>query len=152
MTGHPHADYRVMRTPDLFGDIIGPFYSRLDGGEPMIGLAIGEKHISATGFCHGGVITCLADMQSLPATYVAGIRDRLVPTVNLSVDFISPASLGDWLEMRVEVLKATRRFLFTQALIRTSQGAMIARSSAVFKIGSLPHPDPTIVTGQFEGR
>jgi len=147
---HPPPGYRPIDMQDHFTDASGPFYSRVDQGRPLLGILIAEKHVSARGVCHGGVLTCMADLQSIQGAYLAGIRDRLNPTVNLTVDFLAPARLGDWIEMRVDLLKATGQFLFTQALLCTSAGVAIARSSGIYKVSPVPHPVPGMVERLFD--
>ncbi len=135
---------------DDFANAAGPWFWRMDNGAPLIGVAIDQKHVSIRGVCHGGVIMTLADLQSLPGSYIAGLRDRLVPTVGFTIDFITPAALGDWLEMKVDLLKRTRKTLFTQAIIRSQTGDVVARSSATFRILSEPHPTGRIVDILFD--
>ena len=145
----PHPDYRLMHFPDDFSEIVGPYYWRMDGDRPLIGLRVKELHVSPRGVCHGAVLVAMADLQSLPGSYLAGITDRLTATVSFSNDFMSPAKLGEWIEMRVDLIKATRQFIFTQALLRTESGTAVVRSSGVYKLDPAPHPDPQIVTRLF---
>lgn len=138
-----------MQFPDELSDIIGPYYQRIEDGKPLIALAVKEVHLSPRGYCHGGIIFGMSDLQSLAASYMCGLTDRLTATVSFSMEFVYPAKLGDWLEMRTELIKKTKQFLFTQALIRNSAGDAIARSSGVFKLDPNVHPDPEIVTRLF---
>jgi uncharacterized protein (TIGR00369 family) len=146
----PHPDYRPMPFPDDFSDVVGPYFSRMSDERPLIGLGIRDFHVSPRGFCHGAVIAALADLQSLPAGYMAGIRDRLTATVSFSMDFMTSARLGDWLELRTDLLKVTRQFIFSQALIVSNHDKVVARSSAVYKFDPAVHPDPDIVTRLFQ--
>ena len=145
----PHPDYKVMPFPDRYSKVVGPYYSRMDGGRPLIGLPITELHVSPRGVCHGAVIAGLADHQSLPAGVMAGRTERFAATINISLDFIFPAKLGDWLELKTDLLKATRQFLFTQAVIRNGEGALVARSSAIFKFDPAPPDDRRIIARLF---
>jgi uncharacterized protein (TIGR00369 family) len=138
-----------MPFPDRYSTAVGPFYSRMDGQRPLIGLPITAFHVSPRGVCHGAVIASLADHQSLPAGIMAGRTERFAATINMSLDFISPARLGDWLELTTDLLKATRQFLFTQAVIRNGEGALVARSSAIFKFDSHAPDDPNIIPRLF---
>ena len=49
-----------------------------------------------------------------------------------SVDYLSPARLGDWVEATVTLAKATRSLIFTQALI-TANGETVARTTALYR-------------------
>ncbi len=138
-----------MPFPDGYSSAVGPYYSRMDGDRPLIGMFVTDFHVSPRGACHGAVIASLADHQSLSAGVMAGRMERFAATVSMSLDFIGPALLGDWLELRTDLLKATRQFLFTQAIIRNGAGAPVARSSAVFKFDPGTPDDPHIIPRLF---
>ncbi|MCW1841743.1 PaaI family thioesterase [Prosthecomicrobium hirschii] len=146
----PHAGYRIMPLPDAFTAAVGPYYARVDAGRPLIGLPLRDIHVSVRGYCHGAVITGLADLQSLAASYTVGMHDRFAATMSLTVDFIAPAGHGDFLELRTDLLRSSRQFLFTQALVVKADGALVARTSAVYKWDPAPHETPDIVRRLFE--
>ena len=125
---------------DYFAAAAGPWYWQLRDGVPILGMRVEERHISVRGACHGGVLMTMADLMSLPAGRMAGLIDRLVPTMTLAMDFISPAGAGDWLEMHTDLLKRTRKTIFAQTVIRARGGDIVARSNAIFRI--LSEPDP----------
>ena len=145
----PHPDDKRMHFPDELHDSIGPYYWRMDDDRPLLGLGIRKLHVSPRGFCHGAVLAALSDLQSLPAGYMAKKHDRLTATVSFSLDFMSAARLGDWIEMRTDLLRVTRQFLFSQAIISTFGGTPVVRSSAVYKFDPAPHPDTEIITRLF---
>jgi acyl-coenzyme A thioesterase PaaI-like protein len=145
----PHPDYNRMHFPDDYSDVIGPYYARLVDGKPVIGLRIKKLHVSPRSFCHGSVLAGLSDLQSLPGGFLSGRTDRMAATVTFTLDFMAPAKLGDWIEMHTDLLRVTRQFMFTQAIIRNFDGTPLVRSSAMFKFDPEPHPDPEIVTRLF---
>ena len=53
-------------------------------------------------------------------------------TVGLSVDFLSTARLGQWLEIRPVVLKAGKNLCFCTATIHADE-ALCARANATFR-------------------
>ena len=132
----PHG-FHPLVLPGGYFEEFGPLYARLDEAVPVLGFRAGRQHMNPLGDCHGGVISAFADMQALGAQQVAGINDRYTPTVSLSVDYVAPTKLGAWVQMRVELLCATRSLLFSQATI-TADSRLIARSSAVYAIGQSP--------------
>lgn len=87
-----------------FLDHGGPYYlgPALDGVR-VIGLGILPHHINYQDAAHGGVIATLADVALSHAVYDAE-RPRLAPsTVTLTVNYLSGARLGDWIEARVRI-------------------------------------------------
>jgi acyl-CoA thioesterase FadM len=91
------------------------------------------------------VIVGLADHQSLAASVMAGLTTRFAPTINMGLDFIFPAKLGDWLELETDLRKATRQFLFTQAVVRDGEGALVAQEHHL-------QVRPTDVSHQFRSK
>ena len=55
-------------------------------------------------------------------------------TVNLSVDFVGFAKVGQWLEIRPEVIKTGKSLCFASALV-LADDTVCARASAVFQGG-----------------
>jgi uncharacterized protein (TIGR00369 family) len=87
-----------------FLDHGGPYYlgPALDGVR-VIGLGIMPHHINYQDAAHGGVMATLADVALSHAVYDAE-RPRLAPsTVTLTVNYLSGARLGDWIEARVRI-------------------------------------------------
>lgn len=144
----PPAGFRAMPLRGGFFAAFGPLYSHIDGDVGRLGFFVAEQHISPRDVCHGGAISAFADMQALVAQQLAGVRDRFTPTISLSVDYIAPAHRGDWLEMQVRLLRATRNLLFTEGPVVSTAGTLIARTSGVFKIPHSPHSDPAAVAAQ----
>ena len=110
-----------------------PIYSKTTDSGVILGLRIAEPHTNSRGMAHGGLITALADnAMGLSCGHVAGGGTRLV-TVNLSADFLGPASIGQWLEITTDVVKTGSRLCFAQALI-TADGVPCARANATFSV------------------
>ena len=117
-----------------------PIYSRCDEDAVRIGLTIGEAHCNARGFLHGGVIAALSD-NAMGLSFVQAVRRNggeaaahiSAVTVSLSVDYLSSAQLGQWLEVSPRVVHPGRSLGFVDALV-TADGAPIARANAAFKV------------------
>ena len=109
-----------------------PLYSRNTGDAIRIGLRAGPAHANSRGFVHGALISALADNAmglscGLSLTGITGLV-----TVGLSVDFLSTARLGQWLEIRPVVLKAGKNLCFCTATIHADE-ALCARANATFR-------------------
>ncbi len=108
-----------------------PLYSRNTGDAIQIGLLAGPAHANSRGFVHGALISALADNAmglscGITAEGVSGFV-----TVGLSVDFLSTARLGQWLEIRPIVLKVGRSLSFCAATIHADD-KICARADATF--------------------
>lgn len=109
-----------------------PLYRRVSGDAVILGLRAGPAHTNSRGFVHGGLISALADnAMGLSCARRLGGETRLV-TANLTVDFLGPAQIGQWLEFDTVFVKPGGTLCFTQAFV-TADGQPCARANAVFK-------------------
>lgn len=130
----PPAGFEPLPTGTGFNVYFGPIYGKLADGKLRLGMRIGRRHVNPHDTCHGGVLASFADMQ----LYVSqqqdpSLRYILMPTINMSIDYISPAILGDWLESNSTLLRATKSTLFQQTLA-TVGDRLIFRSSCIYRI------------------
>ena len=109
-----------------------PLYRRISGDTVILGLRAGPAHTNSRGFVHGGLISALADnAMGLSCSRKLGGDTRLV-TVNLTVDFLGSAQIGQWLEFDTVFVKPGGTLSFTQAFV-TADRQPCARANAVFK-------------------
>jgi acyl-coenzyme A thioesterase PaaI-like protein len=115
-----------------------PLYSRRTDGVVAIGLRAGAPHANSRGFVHGGLITAIAD-NAMGLSCGEMLRSQTgqdgpsLVTVNLAMDFIGTAQVGQWLEVRPTVLKAGARLCFCNALI-LADDVLCARANATFAV------------------
>ena len=118
-----------------------PLYSRRVGTVIEIGTRLAAAHCNSRGFVHGGVIAALADNAmglSFNEARLAALGADAAPTggavtVTLSLDFLSTARTGSWLQVCPRVLRAGGATGFVDALV-TADGEPIARANAVFRM------------------
>ena len=115
----------------------------------MLGMRISPRHLNPQRSCHGGVIATFADMQAYVAQRESGLVNNTTPTVHISIDYLGPVSLGDWLEGDSTLLKATRNLLFCQTIAKV-QERLVFRSSGIFKVGPLSSFAGATLNGFFE--
>lgn len=127
--GFARADF----TPG-FLDHGGPYYLAPREDAPMlVGLRICAHHINYKDAAHGGVISTFADVALSHAVYDAE-RPRLAPsTVNLQVNYLTGAKLGDWLEARVRIDRLGGTLAYTSGEIMRGDEP-VATMSGVFAI------------------
>jgi uncharacterized protein (TIGR00369 family) len=116
---------------------LGPAYTRpADDGGVVVALRVADKHTNGAGITHGGMLTALAD--SALGINIAIRRKRMSGqvTVSLSVDFLSPAQPGDWLEAFVHIRRVGLRLAFGDCILKVGTREVL-RCSAVFSIATL---------------
>lgn len=110
-----------------------PLYSRKAGERVILALRAGAAHTNSRGFVHGGLISALADnAMGLSCARTLGHAGGLV-TVNLTLDFLGSAQLGQWLEFDTVFVKPGTTLCFAQAFV-TADGLPCARANAVFRV------------------
>ena len=113
-----------------------PLYSCNTGDAVLIGLHAGPAHANSRGLVHGALITALADnSMGLSCAIRTGGAGGLV-TVNLAIDFLAPARMGQWIEIRPAVLKAGGSMAFAAATIHADD-QLCARANATFRMVAL---------------
>lgn len=109
-----------------------PLYWKQTADAVIFGLRLAEPHTNARGLIHGGLIAALADKaMGHSCGHKMGGTVSLV-TVNLSVDYIGSASIGQWLQIDSDVLKTGSTICFVQCVV-TADGDVIARANATFR-------------------
>ena len=114
-----------------FGAFFGPMHWRADPAR--VGFRVAPRHINLFGLCHGGALATLADYQLGPLRRSGQASGPFAPTLSLSVDYLNAARLGDWVEAEATLVRATGRYLFTQAVLSNASGP-VARSTAIYAL------------------
>ena len=128
------AGFKVLPILDGFIGHNGPIYVRNDP-RPVFGFRVKPHMCNVAGTCHGGWIASILDMvMPISIRLRDGMERNFLMTVNLSVDYLSGAREGDWVEGRAELLKRTKRMFFVQGLL-TIDGEPIARGSSILRVG-----------------
>ncbi|ABE39118.1 Phenylacetic acid degradation-related protein [Rhodopseudomonas palustris BisB5] len=110
-----------------------PLYAMITDDAVIIGLRIAAPHTNSRGLAHGGLITALADnAMGLSCGLKLGGCARLL-TAGLSIDFIGPAKVGQWLQIEPEVIKLGGTLCVAQCFI-TVDGERCARANGTFSV------------------
>jgi uncharacterized protein (TIGR00369 family) len=110
-----------------------PLWSKQDGERFVLTLKVSEQHCNSRGLLHGGVISALADnAMGLSCVVQAQVPFSLV-TISMSVDFLSVAPIGSWLEFIATPTKVGRSTCFA-SVEAVTDGKLVARATAVFQV------------------
>lgn len=114
-----------------FGDFVGPFWRRVVDGRSQYGFVADERHANHRNIVHGGMIMTFAD-------YVVGMAgaelaaDIHQVTIQLDVQFVSAAEIGELLVGHSEVLRATSSLVFLRGTIEAN-GRVVATGTGIWK-------------------
>lgn len=135
----PHEPVSDGEAPAPGGERRAPFHALLGlrtleagGGRGRLELVVKEHHLRTLGILHGGVFAALLDaVMGMAASTSARGGDDVV-TVQLNVNFLRPAALGEALVAAAEVLHAGRRTAVARGEVRTASGELAALGSGTF--------------------
>lgn len=123
--------FEPLQTGLGFTDAIQPLYRHMSEEGIHFGLIVTEIHTNMMGICHGGVLMVLADIAAASGVNFAAGKKAGSPTINLSLDFISPGRAGEWLQTSIDHVSLKRRFGFCSGTISNHAG-LVARFNGTF--------------------
>lgn len=112
------------------------FHARRIGGALALGFRVGPEHLNPGGRCHGGVLASFCDMQLAFAIMyeTLTLATTILPTINLSLDYLAAVLPGAWVEGVGGVVSVTRNFAVAQGVV-TADGVPAVRTSGIYKVG-----------------
>lgn len=136
----PPPGFAPLRVGGPYFRQLGTVYSRpADAGGVVVALRVTERHLNIQGITHGGMLATLADgALGINVALARGRRGAQV-TVSLSVDFLSGARVGDWLEAHTVITRLGKRLAYASCDLRVGE-RQVLRSSAVFSLVDRPAP------------
>ena len=116
---------------EAFTSRIGPIYSRQTGENIQIGFRVEKSHLNIEKVVHGGMLATIAD-QVIGINIAHGTGSEYdVLTMHLSVDYIGPAYLGDWVEATAKLTKQGGKIRFGNCELRV-EDRLVLTGSAIF--------------------
>ena len=92
---------------------------------------IRPEHLNPLGIAHGGFLATLADTAFGRVLRQAADSELPPATINLSMDYLSPAPVGAWIEAHVQVHRVGRT-LYHASLDLLHGEHLVARGKATF--------------------
>lgn len=131
--GEVPAGFEVMPEGLGFTNHVGPVYWGERGDQFVLGFRVLDKHSNPAQICHGGMLMTVMDMGL--GIGIANFIDKagFSPTMSLSVDFLAPARVGDWIESRAHFAHATRSRCTVHGVMIGPDGPVL-RANGTFKM------------------
>jgi uncharacterized protein (TIGR00369 family) len=129
-----------------------PLYWRCSDRAIDLFFEVRAAHCDARGILHGGVLAALCDnVMGLSLQAVLGPVQTHLVTINLVLDFIASAKVGEAVLIVPRVLRWGGSICFCDALA-SSGDQPLARSNATFRVRSVDSsPPPTGCAAKFAG-
>ena len=119
---------------DAFEQRAGPFYERREADGGMVAaFRAEERHMNGAGFMHGGCMMTFADSAifTIATDELAGSHGV---TMHLAGDFLDPASVGQLIEARGEVVRAGGKTIYVVGMIRADGKPVLSFNGIIRKI------------------
>ena len=114
-------------------EYLGMELSGTDVGAGTATLTLGDQHGNPNGVAHGAVLFALVDTAMGKATMSTVEEGLYCASVELSLRFIRPASVGE-LIAEATVLKRGRSIVHLEARVHDADDRLIATSAGTFAI------------------
>ena len=109
-----------------FGRAVGPWYEKRANGRVIRAFRVEERHTNRLGIAHGGMLMAFADVLMGEAGRRASGKPSV--TMRMTVDFVGPARLGDWVEGEGEATRTTRNLVFVRARVWRRRQTLLTTS------------------------
>lgn len=116
---------------------VGPLHMRPlrdDSRGFVLALRAGAQHANRYGVVHGGLLATLADTAigaNLARTGAGSSVDATL-TVNLTLNYIAGAQIGDWIEAHVRLIKAHGRVRFGECDVVCGDKLLVQASASFY--------------------
>jgi acyl-CoA thioesterase len=110
----------------------------IEKGAAVFEVTIDETHLRTMGIAHGGLVATMLDSCLGCACWTLAPPENHVVTVQLNINYIRPAWLGEILTARAEVRHAGQMTAVSRGEIRTKEGALVASATGTFMYLPIP--------------
>lgn len=123
---------------------VGPVAVALNGilieakkGSITAEFTVREDQLNHANVLHGGVITTMLD-EIMGMTLITEEITHLYVTINLHVDFLFGAKLGEKVRVVSEVIRVGKKVANIEGKMYNSEGKLLAKASSNFAATSIP--------------
>lgn len=85
-----------------FAEANGPWFEKIEESRLIRGFLAEPRHANSLGIVHGGMMAAFLD--SAMGTTVWHVLKRRAVTLKLSLDYLGPGRVGEWLQADAEVV------------------------------------------------
>ena len=113
-------------SPSAFGRWLNGTLQAIESGRLIVEYTVREDMTNPVGTLHGGVASAIMDDMAGMLVYSLGAENAFT-SVNLVVDFLHSARIGDVLTATAEVIRAGRNIVHVEVRIRATDGKIVAK-------------------------
>ena len=128
----PLPGFRETALVDPFEIFVGPIYEQGEPPARSFAFLVDERHVNMRGVIHGGMLMSFADAALGQAVWDATDRAPSV-TLNMQSQFLKPAKAGEVIQVKPELIRRTRSFVFMRGDFKVD-GETIFAATSVWKL------------------
>ncbi len=117
------------RTPSAAGNWLAGVLLAVDNSEIKVAYTVRPDMCNPGRILHGGIASLMLDDVIGMGNFVAG-SEFLMTSINLSVDFLSAAQVGEQLVVRARLVRSGSNLNHWEADIRKDSGKIVAKASS----------------------
>ena len=117
------------QTPSLAGNHLAGTLLEIEPHFIKVKYIIRPEMCNPGKILHGGIASLMMDDVIGMGNFVAG-SDHLMTSINLNVDFLSAAQIGEVLEVSAKLVRSGSNLNHWEAIIRKESGKIVAKASS----------------------
>ena len=120
---------KLDKTPSAAGNWLGGTLLEIDLHHIKVSYLVRPDMCNPGKILHGGIASLMLDDVIGMGNFVAG-SEYLMTSINLSVDFLSAAQIGETLEVTAKLIRSGSNLNHWEAAIRKESGKVVAKASS----------------------
>lgn len=120
---------KLDKTPSMAGNWLAGTLLEVEEGKIKVVYTITPEMCNPAKTLHGGVASLMMDDVIGMGNFLVG-SDYLMTSINLNVDFLSAAQIGEQMEVSATLLRAGSNLNHWEATITKKSGKLVAKASS----------------------
>lgn len=120
---------KLDKTPSMAGNWLAGTLKEVNEGGIKVSYTVTPEMCNPAKILHGGVASLMLDDVIGMGNFVTG-SEFLMTSVNLNIDFLSPATIGEMLEVTAKLVRSGSSINHWDATITKESGKLVAKASS----------------------
>ncbi|WP_439488595.1 PaaI family thioesterase [Algoriphagus sp.] len=120
---------KLDQTPSKAGNWLAGILLEIEEGKIKVAYTVSSEMCNPAKILHGGVASLMIDDVIGMGNFVAGSA-YLMTSINLNVDFLSAAQIGDKLEVTAKLVRSGSNLNHWEAVIIKNSGKLVAKATS----------------------
>jgi len=117
------------KTPSAAGNWLAGTLKEVSEKHIKVAYTVRAEMCNPAKILHGGIASLMLDDVIGMGNFVAG-SEYLMTSINLNVDFLSPAQIGEVLEVSADLIRSGTNLNHWEAVIQKDSGKIVAKASS----------------------